>query len=95
MAEEEQSCRLALAKTDTEHKAKLIEIADRESVASTQALARGQKIGLGISIACILFAFLCAYMSMDKWIAIAFLAVPTASFISAFIPRKRASGTAQ
>ncbi len=88
MAEEEQAHRHTLAQADLDRKAKLTAIADRESAASVAAMARGQKIGLCISGACIVFAFACAYMGLDKWIVGAFLAVPTASFISAFIPRK-------
>ncbi len=89
MAEEEQANRLAIAKADSEQKAKLIEIADRECSAIVAATALGQKIGLCISVACIALAFASAYMGMDKLITMAFLAVPTASFISSFFPGKQ------
>lgn len=88
MAETEQASRLELSKSDSRQKEKLIDIAKNESEASTQSFKRGQLIGLGITVLCVILAFCCAKMGMSGWIVAAFLGVPTASFISSFMYRR-------
>ena len=88
MAEEEQRVRLAVTQADSEQKAALIRIAESESQALTKATAKGQNIGLFVSVACIGCAMACAIMGMSRWIVLGFLAVPTASYIAAYIPQK-------
>lgn len=63
-------------------------IAEHESQALTQATAKGQNIGLLVTVACIACAMVCAVMGMSRWIVLGFLAVPTASYIASYIPTK-------
>lgn len=88
MAEEEPRVRLAVAQADSEQKASLIRVAEHESQALTQATAKGQNIGLLVTVACIACAMVCAVMGMSRWIVLGFLAVPTASYIASYIPTK-------
>lgn len=88
MAEEEQRVRLAVTQADSEQKASLIRIAEQESQAITRATAKGQNIGLFVTVACIACAMTCAVMGMSRWIVLGFLAVPTASYIASYIPKK-------
>ena len=89
MAEKEQALRGEAIDADQKQKVSLLEIAKNESDGALKAQNKGQNIGLSISVACILFALLCALLGKDNIIVLGFLAVTTASFIASFIPRAK------
>jgi uncharacterized membrane protein len=89
MAEKEQAMRETDITATQKQKAALLEIAKKESEGALKAQNKGQNIGLIIAGACILCALICALKGMNYLIVLGFLAVPTASFITAFFPRTK------
>ena len=89
MAENEQRVRHESIKADTQNKSKLLEIARADSEANRTAVSRGQIIGGIISLVCIGAAIFCAVSGKSDLVVCGFLAVPTASLISAFFPKSK------
>lgn len=88
MAEKEQAYRIDTTNREEDQKDKLLKIAEKESNHLIRAQSWGQLIGALISFSCIGIATYFAFTGAAWEIVIGFLAVPTASLIAAFIPRK-------
>ncbi len=88
MAEEEQKHRHKLDDEDSTRQNKMIDTAVTESKGAMGALKLGQLCGLGVSVLCIIVAFVCALKGLDNTVVVAFTVVPVASLIRAFIPSK-------
>lgn len=88
MAEKEQAYRIDTTSREESQKDKLLEIAEKESNHLIKAQSCGQAIGAVISFSCIGVATYLAISGAGWEIVVGFLAVPTASLITAFIPRK-------
>lgn len=88
LVEREQQQRLALSTEDSKRKDKLLEIAKQESDANIKQQDLGQKIGLIVTSACCGSALIVALCGLDWKIVAAFLAVPTAGLVRAFMSRK-------
>ena len=87
MAESEQQARHAAISQDAQNKAALVNIAAQESAGALSAQKLGQLIGLGISVFCVLCAFVCVLLNESSVVICAFVAVPTASLIGSFMPK--------
>lgn len=87
MAEAEQKARHSAIDQDAKHKSILVDTAAKESAGALEAQKKGQNIGLAISLICVLCAIVCALMDKPTIVTCAFLAVPTASLIGAFMPK--------
>ncbi|WP_308690759.1 DUF2335 domain-containing protein [uncultured Sutterella sp.] len=87
MAEREQAARLqAIAENDARKK-EITGRACKDSEENIRATKRGQICGLIITAACVACAFYCALTDKPVAEVIAFLAIPTASFIGSFMPK--------
>lgn len=87
MAEKEQESRLTEVKNEDCRKDRLIEIADAESKSAIKGQRRGQWMGWSISMACVASAIFSICIGAHESVTIAFLAVPTAALVGAFIPK--------
>ena len=88
MAEREQEYRIDTSRREEEQKEKVIDIAANESDQFIKAQKWGQWIGAAISGSCIIIPLVLALLGYGWEIVTPFLAVPTASLIAAFMPRK-------
>lgn len=86
MTEREQEARIRSTEASDARKNALTDQACKDAAENSKMTRRGQTCGLLITAACIACAFICAIMGMSGLIVCAFIAVPTASFISSFMP---------
>lgn len=77
---------VAIAENDARKK-EITGRACKDSEENIRATKRGQICGLIITAACVACAFYCALTDKPVAEVIAFLAIPTASFIGSFMPK--------
>ena len=87
MAEREQAARLQAIVENDARKKEITGRACKDSEENIRATKRGQICGLIITAACVACAFYCVLMDKPVAEVIAFLAIPTASFIGSFMPK--------
>lgn len=92
MAEKEQDGRLETSRLDAKRKNEMLELEKEIAKGNLNAQTIGQYIGLGVVVVCVACAMICACIGIDWRICLGFLAIPTASFISAFIPSRNKQG---
>lgn len=85
MAEKEQAHRHKIDAQEESNRTALIKIAEKDSAASNTARKSGQFIGLVVTLICVIAAVYFASKGSSWEIILGFLAIPTASFIRAFI----------
>ena len=87
MAEREQDIRAQTVASEDARKDALVALAQNENDRTHRALNKGQNVGLFITVACVIAAFVGMLMDKNPYVCTGFLAIPTASFIASFMPK--------